>query len=36
MNILKIYLMLVSVLQFINYNKNAEDIILITDISLTE
>ena len=35
-NILKIYLMLALVLQFINYNKNTEDIILATDVSLTE
>ena len=36
MNILKIYLTLVSVLQFINYDKNAENIILATNVSLTE
>ena len=36
MNILKIYLMSTSVLQFIDYNENTEDIILTTDVSLTE
>ena len=36
MNILKIYLMSASVLQFIDYNENTEDIILTTDVSLTE
>ena len=35
-NILKIYLTSASVLQFIDYNKNTEDIILATDVSLTE
>ena len=36
MNILKIYLTFTSVLQFINYDENVEDIILATDVSLTE
>ena len=35
-NILKIYLISALVLQFIDYNKNAEDIILATDLSLTK
>ena len=36
MNILKIYLMSVSVLQFIDYDENTEDIILAINVSLTE
>ena len=36
MNIIKIYLILVFILQFIDYNKNIKNIILIINASLTE